>query len=111
MRLFDSAGPPVSLSSQKVYGEPLLAHLSKSNREIAAPIQECISMLLRTGMREEVRMTALPVANICLCFLFCRTFVLHLPYSCYSPQEHIHAMFFSLNHCKSPAAGADRDIA
>uniref|UniRef100_A0A3Q4AK89 Uncharacterized protein n=1 Tax=Mola mola TaxID=94237 RepID=A0A3Q4AK89_MOLML len=41
------------LSSQKVYGEPLLAHLSKSNREIAAPIQECISMLLRTGMREE----------------------------------------------------------
>uniref|UniRef100_A0A3Q3VZM4 Rho-GAP domain-containing protein n=1 Tax=Mola mola TaxID=94237 RepID=A0A3Q3VZM4_MOLML len=46
-------GPSLSLSSQKVYGEPLLAHLSKSNREIAAPIQECISMLLRTGMREE----------------------------------------------------------
>ncbi|XP_047465571.1 SH3 domain-binding protein 1 [Mugil cephalus] len=46
-------GPPISSSSQKVYGEPLLSHLSKSNREIAAPIQECIHMLLRTGMREE----------------------------------------------------------
>lgn len=43
-----------SLSNQKVYGEPLLSHLSQSNREIAAPIQECIHMLLRTGMREEV---------------------------------------------------------
>uniref|UniRef100_A0A8C4F4D4 SH3-domain binding protein 1 n=1 Tax=Dicentrarchus labrax TaxID=13489 RepID=A0A8C4F4D4_DICLA len=37
--------------SQK--GERLLSHLSQSNREIAAPIQECIHMLLRTGMREE----------------------------------------------------------
>ncbi|KAM7381999.1 hypothetical protein PAMA_012731 [Pampus argenteus] len=46
-------GPPLSLSNQKVYGEPLLSHLSQSNREIAAPIQECIHMLLRTGMREE----------------------------------------------------------
>ncbi|XP_073345405.1 bargin [Pagrus major] len=46
-------GPPLSLSNQKVYGEPLLTHLSESDREIAAPIQECIHMLLRTGMREE----------------------------------------------------------
>ncbi|XP_041818071.1 SH3 domain-binding protein 1 [Chelmon rostratus] len=46
-------GPPISLSQQKVYGEPLLSHLSRSNREVAAPIQECIHMLLRTGMREE----------------------------------------------------------
>ncbi|GLD57653.1 SH3 domain-binding protein 1-like protein [Lates japonicus] len=45
-------GPTLSLSSQKVYGEPLLSHLSQS--EIAAPIQECIHMLLRTGMAEEV---------------------------------------------------------
>ncbi|XP_026170658.1 SH3 domain-binding protein 1 [Mastacembelus armatus] len=45
--------PAVSLSNQKVYGEPLLSHLSHSNREIAAPIQECIQMLLTTGMREE----------------------------------------------------------
>uniref|UniRef100_A0A7N6AB00 SH3-domain binding protein 1 n=1 Tax=Anabas testudineus TaxID=64144 RepID=A0A7N6AB00_ANATE len=37
----------------KVYGEPLLSHLSRTNRDIAAPIQECIHMLLRTGMREE----------------------------------------------------------
>ncbi|XP_078135973.1 SH3 domain-binding protein 1 [Sander vitreus] len=42
-------GPP----KQKVYGEPLLSHLSQSNREIAAPIEECIHMLLKTGMTEE----------------------------------------------------------
>ncbi|XP_034563245.1 SH3 domain-binding protein 1 [Notolabrus celidotus] len=46
-------GSSLSLSNQKVYGEPLLSHLSKSDREIATPIQECIHMLLRTGMREE----------------------------------------------------------
>ncbi|XP_035001149.1 SH3 domain-binding protein 1 [Hippoglossus stenolepis] len=46
-------GPALGLSSEKVYGEPLLSHLSKSDREIAVPIQECIHMLLRTGMGEE----------------------------------------------------------
>ncbi|KAM9715701.1 SH3 domain-binding protein 1 [Menidia menidia] len=46
-------GPAQSLSNNKVYGEALLTHLSQSNREIAAPIQECIHMLLRTGMKEE----------------------------------------------------------
>ncbi|KAM8836781.1 bargin isoform 2-T2 [Spinachia spinachia] len=46
-------GPPPSLSGQKVYGEPLLSHLTRSNREIAAPIQECVYMLLTTGMIEE----------------------------------------------------------
>ncbi|XP_060885134.1 SH3 domain-binding protein 1 isoform X1 [Labrus mixtus] len=46
-------GLALSLNNQKVYGEPLLSHLSLSEREIAAPIQECIHMLLRTGMREE----------------------------------------------------------
>ncbi|XP_031153807.1 SH3 domain-binding protein 1 [Sander lucioperca] len=46
-------GPPLNLSKQKVYGEPLLSHLSRSNREIAAPIEECIHMLLKTGMTEE----------------------------------------------------------
>ncbi|XP_055005874.1 SH3 domain-binding protein 1 isoform X2 [Boleophthalmus pectinirostris] len=44
---------PPSVSDQRVYGEPLLAHLTHSQREIAAPIQECIHMLLRTGMKEE----------------------------------------------------------
>ncbi|XP_040033549.2 bargin [Gasterosteus aculeatus] len=47
------SGPPPSLSGQKVYGEPLLSHLTRSNREIAAPIQECVYMLLTTGMIEE----------------------------------------------------------
>uniref|UniRef100_A0AAV2LUS5 SH3-domain binding protein 1 n=1 Tax=Knipowitschia caucasica TaxID=637954 RepID=A0AAV2LUS5_KNICA len=42
-----------SVSSQRVYGEPLLSHLSLTQRDIAAPIQECVHMLLRTGMREE----------------------------------------------------------
>lgn len=46
-------GPTLSQSSQMVYGEPLLSHLSGSNREIAAPIEECIRMLLTTGMKEE----------------------------------------------------------
>ncbi|XP_033975370.1 LOW QUALITY PROTEIN: SH3 domain-binding protein 1 [Trematomus bernacchii] len=46
-------GSQLSLSNQKVYGEPLLSHLSESNREIAVPIEECIHMLLRTGMTEE----------------------------------------------------------
>ncbi|KAG7226522.1 hypothetical protein INR49_003844 [Caranx melampygus] len=46
-------GPTLSVSNQKVYGEPLLSHLSRSDREIAAPIQECIHMLLRTAMEEE----------------------------------------------------------
>ncbi|KAK7939971.1 hypothetical protein WMY93_003297 [Mugilogobius chulae] len=44
---------PPSMSNQRVYGEPLLSHLTQSQREIAAPIQECIHMLLRTGMKEE----------------------------------------------------------
>ncbi|XP_037319620.2 SH3 domain-binding protein 1 [Pungitius pungitius] len=47
------SGPPPRLSGQKVYGEPLLSHLTRSNREIAAPIQECVYMLLTTGMVEE----------------------------------------------------------
>lgn len=46
-------GPPLTISNRKVYGEPLLSHLTESEKEIAAPIQECIHMLLRTGMREE----------------------------------------------------------
>uniref|UniRef100_A0A8C7LGD6 SH3-domain binding protein 1 n=1 Tax=Oncorhynchus kisutch TaxID=8019 RepID=A0A8C7LGD6_ONCKI len=37
----------------KVYGESLLTHLYNSGREIAVPIQECVHMLLHTGMREE----------------------------------------------------------
>ncbi|XP_061823312.1 SH3 domain-binding protein 1 [Nerophis lumbriciformis] len=45
--------PPGNLFRQKVFGESLASHLHESNREIAAPIQECIHMLLRTGMREE----------------------------------------------------------
>ncbi|XP_054623951.1 SH3 domain-binding protein 1 isoform X3 [Dunckerocampus dactyliophorus] len=46
-------GPPANLFGQKVFGEPLASHLHESNRDIAAPIQECVHMLLRTGMREE----------------------------------------------------------
>uniref|UniRef100_A0A7N6BRG2 SH3-domain binding protein 1 n=1 Tax=Anabas testudineus TaxID=64144 RepID=A0A7N6BRG2_ANATE len=51
--LKEDNSPALSSSNQKVYGEPLLSHLSRTNRDIAAPIQECIHMLLRTGMREE----------------------------------------------------------
>ncbi|XP_061612048.1 SH3 domain-binding protein 1 isoform X1 [Phyllopteryx taeniolatus] len=53
-------GPPANPFGPKVFGEPLASHLLQSNREIAAPIQECVHMLLRTGMREEglFRLTA-----------------------------------------------------
>uniref|UniRef100_A0A672GC54 SH3 domain-binding protein 1-like n=1 Tax=Salarias fasciatus TaxID=181472 RepID=A0A672GC54_SALFA len=51
--LKDSHSQKGDQSSQKVYGEALLSHLSASSREIAVPIQECIHMLLRTGMKEE----------------------------------------------------------
>ncbi|XP_076856469.1 bargin isoform X2 [Brachyhypopomus gauderio] len=47
------AEPQVGLSIRKVYGEPLLSHLRSCNREIALPIQECVNMLLRTGLQEE----------------------------------------------------------
>ncbi|XP_068161634.1 SH3 domain-binding protein 1 [Antennarius striatus] len=61
--------PP--LSNQKVYGEPLLSHLSRSNREIAAPIQECIHMLLRTGMREEGLFRLAAAASVVKRLKFC----------------------------------------
>nr|XP_057917265.1 SH3 domain-binding protein 1 [Doryrhamphus excisus] len=50
---YSQKGPPVNPFGQKVFGEPLASHLQESNNEIAAPIQECVHMLLRTGMKEE----------------------------------------------------------
>ncbi|KAL4658047.1 SH3 domain-binding protein 1-like [Arapaima gigas] len=47
------SAPRLNVSSWKVYGQPLLSHLMESERQIAAPIQECVHMLLQTGMREE----------------------------------------------------------
>lgn len=46
--------PQVSVSLRKVFGESLLSHLKSCGQEIAEPIQECVKMLLRTGLREEV---------------------------------------------------------
>ncbi|XP_056325912.1 SH3 domain-binding protein 1 isoform X1 [Danio aesculapii] len=43
----------VSSSENKVFGEPLLSHLQSCGRKIAVPIEECVNMLLRTGLREE----------------------------------------------------------
>uniref|UniRef100_A0A8C1TTD6 SH3-domain binding protein 1 n=1 Tax=Cyprinus carpio TaxID=7962 RepID=A0A8C1TTD6_CYPCA len=40
-------------SEEKVFGEPLLSHLQSCGRKIAVPIEECVGMLLRTGLREE----------------------------------------------------------
>lgn len=45
--------PQMSRSKVKVFGEPLLSHLSESGKDIAVPIQECVHMLLHTAMREE----------------------------------------------------------
>ncbi|XP_062859864.1 SH3 domain-binding protein 1 [Trichomycterus rosablanca] len=45
--------PQVSVSSRKVYGESLLSHLKSCGQDIALPIQECVTMLLHTGLQEE----------------------------------------------------------
>ncbi|TRZ02254.1 hypothetical protein DNTS_034028 [Danionella cerebrum] len=43
----------VSSPENKVFGEPLLSHLQSCGRKIAVPIEECVNMLLHTGLREE----------------------------------------------------------
>lgn len=52
--------PQVGVSLRKVYGESLNSHLKSSGQEIAEPIQECVRLLLKTGLREEglFRLTA-----------------------------------------------------
>ncbi|XP_069053106.1 SH3 domain-binding protein 1 isoform X2 [Lepisosteus oculatus] len=45
--------PSMSSGRAKVYGEPLQSHLQSSSREIALPVQECVRLLLLTGMKEE----------------------------------------------------------
>ena len=40
------------------FGKPLEEHLSISGREIAFPIEACVTMLLECGMQEEVRLGA-----------------------------------------------------
>ncbi|XP_067285236.1 SH3 domain-binding protein 1 isoform X2 [Pseudorasbora parva] len=45
--------PQMSSSENKVFGAPLLSHLQSCGKMIAVPIEECVSMLLRTGLREE----------------------------------------------------------
>lgn len=37
------------------YGKPLEEHLTLSGRDIAFPIEACVTMLLECGMQEEVR--------------------------------------------------------
>lgn len=56
--------PQMSMSKGKVFGEPLLSHLSVSGREIAVPIQECVHMLLHSAMREEVLSTLILVWHL-----------------------------------------------
>ncbi|XP_066520787.1 SH3 domain-binding protein 1 [Hoplias malabaricus] len=45
--------PQMGVSTGKVYGESLLSHLKSCGQMIALPIQECVQMLLHTGLREE----------------------------------------------------------
>ncbi|MBN3308539.1 3BP1 protein, partial [Amia calva] len=49
----DNTVPKVPRSQARVYGVPLQCHLQASGRQIALPIEACVGMLLRTGMREE----------------------------------------------------------
>ncbi|XP_051530155.1 SH3 domain-binding protein 1-like [Myxocyprinus asiaticus] len=51
--LKESHSNTVTTTEKKVFGEPLLSHLQSCGRKIAVPIEECVSMLLRTGLREE----------------------------------------------------------
>lgn len=37
------------------YGKPLEEHLALSGRDVAFPIEACVTMLLECGMQEEVR--------------------------------------------------------
>lgn len=57
VHVFLKTEPRLSLSASKVYGESLLSHLKSCGQDIALPIQECVTMLLRTGLQEEVRST------------------------------------------------------
>lgn len=40
------------------YGKPLEEHLVLSGRDIAFPIEACVTMLLECGMQEEVSIQA-----------------------------------------------------
>nr|XP_060632622.1 SH3 domain-binding protein 1 [Anolis sagrei ordinatus] len=44
---------PTDPGVARVYGMPLETHLNSSGREIALPIEACVTMLLASGMREE----------------------------------------------------------
>lgn len=52
------APPPEAWVEKPSFGKPLEEHLSISGREIAFPIEACVTMLLECGMQEEVRLGA-----------------------------------------------------
>lgn len=56
------------------YGKPLEEHLTLSGREIAFPIEACVTMLLECGMQEEVRTCwsdRISVLGLCCIFQVC----------------------------------------
>lgn len=58
------------------YGKSLEEHLSISGREIAFPIEACVTMLLECGMQEEVEethiyMNHLSIFGVLILVLFC----------------------------------------
>ena len=50
--------PPEAWVEKPSFGKPLEEHLTISGREIALPIEACVTMLLECGMQEEVRLGA-----------------------------------------------------
>lgn len=46
--------PPEAWVEKPSFGKPLEEHLTISGREIAFPIEACVTMLLECGMQEEV---------------------------------------------------------
>ena len=55
------------------YGKPLEEHLALSGRDIAFPIEACVTMLLECGMQEEVRLHHIHTASVPTAFKMTHT--------------------------------------
>lgn len=55
------------------YGKPLEEHLALSGRDIAFPIEACVTMLLECGMQEEVRLHNKHSASVSTAFYTTRS--------------------------------------
>ena len=64
------ADPSPSMTAapfSRVYGVPLGIHLRELGRDIALPIEACVTMLLSEGMKEEAR--RMREGGVCVCHM------------------------------------------